>query len=230
MWPPADFYLEVRAGRWTDGGLREEKSFHVFADGLAVYREVPADAEDWPPLFAGLCAYRMAAPSLRSLGRSLAQAGLFDLDAPGGADPDATEVVAVIWRGFGREGEAIGRGRVYGPMVQVLHIINAYLPQGRSFELPDMTGEPERPRLGGVPQPAFSAEESYAQHLAWEGRFAGDVRWQVELLALAHHTGHGDKARELLAQIEAAQSPFADATAAGERRVLLERLRRLIDG
>jgi len=233
-WPPADFFLEVRARRQTETGLIERQSLHVYADGYVVYREAdPQDAfpGDWPPVFSRVSAYRLLPQSTRTLARGLYEAGLFQVDTVVGTDVDAEDVVAVRWRAFGEERRAVGRGRVYGPFIASLHCINAFLPPGCAFTLPDMTGEPQPPRISGAPAPLRSVEGAYRLHQDWARRDEDhDMQWQIEFYALAVRAGDGSGARRLLAAIERAgteqDSPFPDRDAGV--RVSLSRLRALL--
>lgn len=233
-WPPDDFFLEVRASTQTGDRSIDRQSLHVFADGFAVYREAdPLDAlpGEWPPVFATVSAYRMLPQSTRSLARSLYRVGLFQAETVVGTDVDAEEVVAIRWRAFGEERRTIARGRVYGVVVEALHVINAYLPAGHAFELPDMTGEPEPPRLSRVPVPARSVDDAYAVHAAWAADWDDpDLEWRLELFGLALRSGHADRAHELLEEFERERQQhvavFPDD--AGLTQAALQRLRELL--
>ncbi len=233
-WPPDDFCLEVRARAQTKEGLFERQSLHVFADGLVVYREV--DLEDafpagWPPVFSRVCAYRMLPQSTRSLARGLYQAGLFQIETVVGTDADAEDVIAIALRAFGEQRRLVARGRVYGSVIDVLHVVNAYVPPGCALALPDMTGEPQPPRLSQVPQPVRDVAGAYRLHREWAARLpAMDVQWRIELFALAVRAGDLPMARDVLAALERDQAanagPFPDVD--GVAKDMLARLRGLL--
>lgn len=234
-WPPADFYLEVRGRRQTDDRLIERQSWHVFADGFSVYREVdPEDAfaDDWPPVFSRVSAYRMLPQSVRSLTRALQAAGLFQSETVVGIEVDAEDVVAIAWRAFGEERRIVARGRVYGSVVEALHVVNAYLPAGCAFTLPDMTGEPEPPRLSGIPPPARSAEGAYRLHAEWAANWPDlDLQWRTEFFALALRSGQLERAAALLAEMEREQARHVEVFPddRGPTKVAIERLRHLLE-
>lgn len=233
-WPPEDFYLEVRARSQTGDRLIERQSLHVFADGFVVYREAdPQDAfaEEWPAVFSRVSAYRMLPQSTRSLARGLYQAGLFQIDTVIGADTEAEDVIAIRWRAFGDERRSVARGRVYGAFVDVLHVVNAYLPSGCAFALPDMTGEPQPPRLSGVPAPPRSVPQAHQLHTKWAGDWEDpDLQWRIEQFALAVRAGDRAAARRLFAALEREQArqvaAFPDTD--GAAKDALVRLRRLV--
>ncbi|MEZ5962229.1 MAG: hypothetical protein R3F56_00155 [Planctomycetota bacterium] len=233
-WPSPDFYLEVRGRTQTGGDLIERQSLHVFADGFTVYREAdPNDAfaEQWPPVLSRVSAYRMLPESTRSLARSLYLIGLFQIDTVVGTDVDAEDVVALRWRAFGEERRTVARGRVYGPVVSAINVINAYLPAGCAFALPDMTGEPEPPRLTRVPQPERSVAGALELHREWAARWDDpDVQWRIEMFALAARAGDLGTARDQLDAIERVrqeyQTRFPDDRSVSEE--VVARLRRLL--
>lgn len=233
-WPPADFYLEVRGRTEVGGHIVEHQSLHVFADGFTVYREAdPADAftDHWPPVFSRASAYRMLPQSTRSLARSLYQTGLFQSETAIGTDVDAEEVVAIRWRAFGEERRTVARGRVYGPIVGALNVINAYLPSGCAFALPDMTGEAEPPRLSRVPQPVRSVSGAYRLHQAWADEWPQpDVQWQIELLALALRAGDAAGAGALVEQLAREEERYVEAFPDDARlsKAVIDRLRALV--
>ncbi len=220
QWPPRDFYLEVRARIQTAAGQRELQSLHVFADGYSVYREVDAERSfpgGWPPVFSRVSAYRMLPASTRSLARGLQRAGLFALDTLVGADPDANEVLSIRWIAFGQDRRIVARGRVFGAFMEALHVINAFLPPDCVFELPEMVGEPQPPRLAGVARPVRDLAGAYAMHQQWADRWTGDVQWLVELFALALSAADLGGARAVLENLEreyATGAPLSDGSAA----------------
>jgi len=233
-WPPPDFYLEVRGRTQIGGRIVERQSLHVFADGFAVYRETdPADAfpDGWPPVFSCVSAYRMLPQSTRNLARSLYRAGLFQSETVVGVDVDAEEVVAIRWRAFGEERRTIARGRVYGPVVQALHVVNAYVPAGCAFVLPDMTGEPEPVRLSRVPLPAHSVDGAYGLHQAWAADWdEPDLQWRLEVFALALRAKDLAHAQELLDELADERERHVEAFPddAVPSQEMLDRLRGLL--
>jgi hypothetical protein len=229
LWPPDDFFLEVRARRLAPEGLVEQQSLHVFADGLVVYREVdPQDARagTFPAVFSRVSAYRMRRESTRSLARGLHQAGMFDLDTIVGTDATAEQVVALRCRAFERDRRAIGRGRVYGEFTDVLHVVNSYLPVGCAFALPDMTGEPQPARLSRAPAPEHDIAGALAFHRSWAELWPeADITWRVEHLGLALRAGDLASATRLLGQLEAESARSAEAFADDAASTTLARLR-----
>lgn len=232
VWPPDNFYLEVRGRQLRPDATVERQSLHVFADGLVVYREAdPGDAfpGEFPPVFSKVSAYRLRRESLRTLARSLDQAGLFQLEAVVGVDATALDVVALRCRAFDRDFRAVGRGRVYGEFTDVLHVINSFLPAGCSFTLPDMTGEPQSPRLSGAPAPARDVAGAFAFHQSWAELWSeADFAWRCERIGLALRAGERGVAQRLVQQVE---GDFARSQAAFDdvgTRQLLSRLRQAV--
>lgn len=232
LWPPDDFFLEVRSRRLAPDGLIEQQSLHVFADGLVVYREVdPQDpsAGTFPAVFSGVSAYRMRRESTRSLARGLQQAGIFELDTIVGTDATAEQVVALRCRAFEREKRAVGRGRVYGEFTDVLHVVNSYLPAGCAFTLPDMTGEPQPPRLSRAPAPEQDVAGALAFHRSWAELWPeADITWRIEHVGLALRAGDVAAAKRLLGDLEAESTRDKVTFADDNSRATLARLRDVV--
>ena len=203
QWPPADFYLEVRV---TDGkGDRVRVRF--WADGLVLYGESDRQitgADDGPlrlPVFHVLSAYEMLPESIRSLTRLLDRAGLRALatDQVGALEAEA-ELVTLTWQGFGATPRSVfAKPPLQGGIVPVLHILNAFLPEGRQIEVAGLGGDPEPRHLVEVPSPVDSMEGGlglYVESLL--ERYPRDANLLIEAFSLAVASGQRDVASDLL--------------------------------
>ena len=79
IWPPDDFFFEVRHSVITDDGLQERQQVQFHRDGLVFFREastfIDAAADEPPlPVFGRACRYQMRPDSVRQLSRLLSRA------------------------------------------------------------------------------------------------------------------------------------------------------------
>lgn len=208
VWPPDDFFFEVRHSVITDDGLQERQQVQFHRDGLVFFREASTfidAAGDEPPLpvFGRACRYQVRKDSLRQLSRLLSRAGLFELSAALNSEPgSAPDLLTVRWRAFGDVRGVLLQGKVYGQAMRVLRITNAFLPRGHEFILTEMTGETEEPHLLAVPEPSTDPAAALAHHEAMLARAPLDQGLLAETFVLAHVVGRNERAGELLQRLE----------------------------
>lgn len=206
--PPKGFYLEVRTTVTTADGLQETQRFQVWEEGMSVYREadgsldVPGPDPLRLPLFRRVSAYRMAPQSTRALARMVYRSGFFEMPAIGGDPEPRGPVISVFCRQW-IEKEVQAHGQLYGQIARVLHVINSFLPEGKRFELPLMTGEREMAHLAAVPVLGDSSEQSLLFHKDLVEMFPDDVGLLLDAFALAYVLEDREYALQALARIEA---------------------------
>ena len=237
IWPPDDYYVEVR----YQGGPRGHQRVRFWQDGLVFYGEA-SDSVGGPeegtvafPVFAEISAYEMRPESIRHLSRLLERAGLNDLsgelvDAGDGTSP----MVTIHWRAFEQRGDAWVAGRVQGSAVRVLQVVNAFLPPGRAFDCDGLSvGDPEPAHLVEVPLPVVSVKDAlafYRDELLPVRAPTEDLA--IEAFALALEAEDFAGAEELLKQIEASTGdPSTEwwVLPGGDRAGLVLQLRLLLE-
>jgi|SoiMethySBSTD1v2_1073268.scaffolds.fasta_scaffold304622_3 hypothetical protein len=207
VWPPSDWYLEVRSGAFTEGGYEAQACFQAWSDGFALYREAEGRQGDaqapWPAAWSTVAAWQMGTESTRQLSR-LVQGAKLDTVPPESGTTSSTPgpVVSALVRGFGGERRLVARDRAIGGVARLLHVVNAYLPDGRLIALPEMTGDPEDRHLTKVPQPKRSRKEALDFHETLLGRIPGGDGFLVDAFALAVVLGDRARAEKALARIE----------------------------
>lgn len=195
VWPPEDFQLELESGVTGDHGLEVRKIAQFYRDGLVVYRETDRDSlkssvhgASGLPVFHRVCAYRLRSESIRMLSRLLDRQGVADMPPVIGTTETAGESGAWLslrWAGFEKRKAVHVRGRVYGPLGGVLHVINSFLPKQHPFEMPEMTGTVEPRHVESVPPLRDSVAGSLRFHQQLVETLAADPRWERDLFALA---------------------------------------------
>lgn len=223
QWPPADFRLVVEE---LSGGSSAMvvRRFAVHADGICVYALAPQtisadEAGVELPLFRSVCAYRLREENTRLLARKLDQRRILQIEGVQGDQRDVEgTALRISYRAFGNERLIVASGQIHGPLVRVLHAINAYLPAGHTFELRGMLGEPDESNLSGVPQPVddlVGALECHQRLLELRGRdpdvvlaaFALACRLRERRLA----EGLLDRWTEITGLASTPEAPFLDA-------------------
>ena len=236
VWPPADYYLEVR----LEQGGKESGRVRFWADGVAVLCEAhdwlggPESGAAWFPVWSDISAYRLRPKSIRDLSRLLERAGLRTLDPDQALDLQQSEQMVVFyWRSFGNTGTVWMAGPVDGAAVRVLHVLNAFLPEGHEFAPAGMVGDTEPRHLVDVPEPVGSVPQALQFHRDFLLPRASDAAVMVDTFALALAAGERDVARDMLDRLaaEVGEDP-SDAwwvMPGGERSGLVAQLRRVLD-
>jgi hypothetical protein len=196
------------------------RSFVVFADGTALYREAAQlrfDPEGTLalPVFASACCYQLVPDSVRLLSRKLHKAGALDLAGQVEAR-SGDRVLNFGLRSGGKQVQVTAFGQVRGPLARQVRIANSYMPERCEFLPSGMGGDPEQNRLRGVPGPVESLDGSLGFHLELLERFPKDAVLLLDAFVLACAKGDRELARTLLRRwqdlgVEApATGPFDD--------------------
>ncbi|MCA8974486.1 MAG: hypothetical protein KDC98_07175, partial [Planctomycetes bacterium] len=90
------------------------------------------------------------------------------------------------------------RGRVHGPMAQVLAIAAAHFPPGERLETPGVGDLDVTAVLHGVPAPRDDAAGALQAHLDLLAEAPEDEGWLLDAFALACSLGRRELAAELL--------------------------------
>lgn len=226
IWPPPDFQCEIEELELRGGELQVLRRMRFDVDGLVVYgtasRSHSAPGADVAlPVFDRLAVYQLVPASIRRFARRLDQLGVARLDSAQG-ERGATDDTGLVlrWRAFGTRKTLTARGRVHGPMAEILEVVAAHMPPGERFALPEFPAQPVVPVLRGVPEPLADATKSLEVHLELLDRDPGEASWLLDAFALACATGARQTAEELLDRwAEAARParplhPFPDETEA----------------
>lgn len=205
IWPPDDFYLEVR-GVWTDArGSHQRQQLQVWADGLVVYRQANSDLPDCPiaiPLFTEVSAYRLDPASIRILSRKLQLRRLYDLDEIRVDNPVIDgEHAVIIWQVRGQQGR-ISSMSPTSNLDPVLNLINSYLPEGRAIGYSDLAGSPEDREVMQVPSPVDSLSGSLSFHREFADAHLESEELQLHTFALAVANEDWQEAHKRLRIIE----------------------------
>jgi hypothetical protein len=236
-WPPADFELVIRSYQVSGGILQERRRMVARADGLVVYREAtsgiggPAQQTPWFPVFDVVSAYRLRPESLRQLTRLLDDAELFDFTGTEAVEPGFDELLLIDWHALGRAGRFALVGADIARASRILHVVNAFLPDGYAFAPVALVGEAEPPHLTGVPAPAYSRPEAIHFHWQRAQEEPDRLHWILDLFALARAAGDRELAEEMVERVRAhPQATIEDdpAFGRGSRIALDELLQRLL--
>jgi len=205
IWPPDDFYLDVSGEFTDDTGNHQRQRFQVWANGLTVYREAKRELPNCPipiPLFTEVCAYRLDAASIRSLSQKLQRRGLHDRDEIRADNPRFRgDHVTITWRAREQEGQTSSLNPDSN-LDPVVNLINAFLPEGRSFRYPDLGGSEEEGELIRVPQPSDSLRGSLEYHIELLKDHPEIEDLELHTFALAVAAGDMSEARQRLSVIE----------------------------
>lgn len=206
IWPPADFELAIEEVRVDNGTAQVVRRFRAQADGVVTYatsqRAVVDPASGTAlPVFDRLSIYRLVPTSIRALARRIDRCGILELDVVQGERGKVDGPgLKLTWQAFGRRQEITARGRVHGGMAQVLTIVIEHLPDGETFDLPELAQRPVVPVLRGVPAPRLDAAGALG---AWRELLVdrpADRALLLDAFALACDLGRRSAAEELLAQ------------------------------
>ncbi len=235
IWPPTDFVCEVEEVELRDGVLQVVRRVRFCADGEVTYGLASTSCVDAStgialPVFDRLAIYRLVPVSIRAFARSLNRLGVTTIDVVQGERGIATNSGLVLrWQAFGNSRSIVARGRVHGPMAEMLAVVMAHLPAGERFGLPGTVDRVVVPVLRGVPAPSPQSEAALA---ALEDQLArrGDNLAQLQdAFALACAAKLRARAEALLQRWSAAgggapQGPFPDVVAGGLSAEVLQRL------
>ena len=214
VWPPRDWYLEVKSGAMTERGYEARQCFQAWGDGLGLYREAEGESGDvpppWPAVWSRASAWYMGPESTRLLARLVHGAGL--QDAPGESGTTAATpgpVTAVYLRAWGEEHHLVVRDRASVQLSRVLHVVNSFLPEGESITMPEMTGDIVERHLTRVPLPKTSRQEALELHESLFGREPGTDGFLIDTFALALALGDRVRAEQMLSRISTIESKRA---------------------
>ena len=135
IWPPPDWFLEVRLGQLCAAGFTPNRSFQVWSDGYALYRIAETGEGDmpapWPAVWSRVSAYRLERESARQIARLVHGVRLEGVPAElGSSDEGEGPVVSVYVRGFGKDQRITVRGAGDPKVSRLLHVVNSFLPKG----------------------------------------------------------------------------------------------------
>ncbi|MCA8944484.1 MAG: hypothetical protein KDB80_18125 [Planctomycetes bacterium] len=217
LWPPSDFSLSVSAQhRSADGQSVLYQRFFVDYDGLAIYREADDQVADGLPVFDVVSEYQLDPQSLRWLSRLASRAGLFRSDSA--FESNATPVdshVELRWTGFDSAGRLSSEIDSGGVLDRMIHVVNAFLPEGRSFGFSGMTGDEEPRSVSRVPEPLEWVDGSLRRHRWYVGRFDDDADFAIDTLAIACRAEDREVAEAMLRLVEK-RAPTAGVGPLGE--------------
>jgi hypothetical protein len=181
QWPPEDFRLRAEVCG-EDGAV--DRSFLVFADGLAMYREAGAGVVAGAiPVFSSVAVYRLDPRTTRSLCRELDQVDLFEPARPEEVNrPAVGSSASVAWWARGGSGFVSRNQLDRGPLERALRVCDAYLPSGRT-----MSGESDGGvrRVDEVPEPLADLRGALAAHAEVVRQRAVDADFLREVFAIA---------------------------------------------
>lgn len=237
IWPPPDFSCQVEEVQLRDGVLHVVRRVRFEASGVVVYgtsqRSLvdPATATALP-VFDRLTVYELVPSCMRALARRIDRLGITKLDAAQGQRGATDEAALVMrWRAFGSEKVLTARGRVHGPMAEILAVVIAHLPPGERLALPGTMDRVVVPVLRGVPEPAVDAGGALLAHEALLTRHGEDAAWLLDAYALACALGQREVALGLLrrwGEHEALRRPVGSFPDAPREGLTAEILRRLL--
>jgi hypothetical protein len=218
IWPPPDFACVVEQLQFDGSTVQVTRRLRVEADGLCVYGTSGESLIDWDtgttlPVFERLCAYRLVPACVRSFARRLDRLGIAELDTNQG-ERNAIGATAVVlsWQAFGKRRRISARGRLHGPMVEVLNTVLAHLPAGERFIVPGNTERVVVPVLRAVPAPVDDALGALRLHQRLVAERPDDRELLLDAFALACRAGQREEALVLAQQWQAADARERAAT------------------
>ena len=231
IWPPADFSCVVEEMQLRDGAVHVERRFHVDAMGVVVYGTSSRSVRDPEsntvlPVFDRLVVYQLVPACVRAFARRLERLGVETLDTSQGERGASDESGLVLhWRAFGNERTILARGRVHGPMAEILEVVTAHMPPGERLSLPGFAERTTVPVLRGVPEPRADlagALQAYDDLVAVR---ADHEPWLLDAFALACAAGDREQSERLLQRwrvvtAESRRSAFEDPAAQLDPAVL----------
>ena len=236
IWPPPDFELTVEQFRGDRGAPRVVRRVQFAADGLVVYacaERVLRDDETQLelPLFDRLCIYRLVPTCVRALARRLHRLGIGELDRQQGeASAPDSDGLGVTWQAFGGQKVIAARGRLHGPMAEILQVVMQHLPDGEVFAEALRSDRQVVSVLRGVPAPRLDAAGALAALVELLPERPGDPELVLHAFALACDLGQREAAVGLLEQWQrlVAKAPAAGAFADATTNVTVAALQRLL--
>jgi hypothetical protein len=232
IWPPADFVCAVEQLEFDGGNVHVTRRLRIAADGLAVYGTSSASLIDWDtgttlPVFERVSAYRLVPSSVRAFARRLDRLGIGELDtAQGERNAIGATAVVLDWQAFGKRRRISARGRLHGPMVEILNTVLAHMPPGERFVVPGNAERAVVPVLRGVPEPKDDAVGSLALFQQLVNERPDDRELLLDAFALACRASRRDEALGLARQWQAADAAepgaLAEVPAAAEASVGLD--------
>jgi hypothetical protein len=219
IWPPPDFVCIVEELQETDGLVQVVRRFRIGADGIVVHARAAAplvDAETGTmlPVWDRVSAYRLVPSSLRAFARRLDRLGIGEMDiTQGERRSDSKQAVSINWTAFGAQRRVFARGRVFGPMADVLATVMAHLPDGERLSVPGLEGRPIVPVLRGVPKPVADVDGALRLHQQLLVDRSEDTELLLATFALACRAGRRELAQGLAQQwLEVEQKVRAEAS------------------
>ena len=213
IWPPSDLEILVEELELDGAEARVMRRFRAGADGLVTYGTskksvVDPETHTLLPVFDCVCVYRLVPTSIRALARRLDRAGIAELERiQGERGVEEGTGLAMTWQAFGRRHVLTARGRLHGPMAEIMALVAAHLPPGENFGLPGLAERPVVPVLVGVPAPREDAAGALEAHERMLVERPEDQAWLLDAFALACHLSRRNSAEGLLQR-------WCDATAA----------------
>jgi hypothetical protein len=181
QWPPEDF--RIRAEVHADDGA-VDRSFVVFADGLAMYREAGGTVVDGSiPVFSTVAVYRLDPRTTRTLCRELDRVDLFAPVRPEEVNrPAVGQSASVAWWARGSSGFVSRNQLDRGPLERALRVCDAYLPPDRTLSGEDFVGTR---RVDEVPEPLTDLRGALAAHAEVVRQRTVDADFLREVFAIA---------------------------------------------
>jgi len=222
IWPPSDFEILVEELQLDGAEARVQRRFRAVTldapasggpEGLVTYGTstksvVDPETHTLLPVFERLSVYRLVPTSIRALARRLDRAGIAELERiQGERGVEEGPGLAMTWQAFGSRHVVTARGRLHGPMAEIMALVAAHLPPGEHFGLPGIAERPVVPVLVGVPAPREDAAGALEAHERMLAKRPEDQPWLLDAFALACHLSRRNSAEALLQR-------WSDATAA----------------
>lgn len=204
IWPPQDFRLTVEELRFDGSRAHVTRRFVVDHDGVARYSTssrplVESTSGTSLPVFDRLAIYELVPTCVRALARRIERLGVEEIETqPGEGDVAAEGGVVLVWQAFGSRRVLPVRGRVRGPLAEIMAVIAAHLPPGENFGI--ALNRPIVPVLRGVPEPRADADGALAALEALSRQHPADAELVLDAFALACSLGRRAAAEQLLAE------------------------------
>lgn len=236
IWPPPDFRCEVEEVVAKGSELHVVRRVRFEGSGVVVYGTasrslVDAETGTALPVLERLAVYELVPACIRAFSRRIDRLGIVKMDESQGERGSAADSALVLrWQAFGSEKVIMARGRVHGPMAEILAVIAAHLPPGERLALAGSAERPVVSVLRGVPEPAVDALGALRVHEALLQRHGEDREWLLDAYALACAAGLPAEARALLRRWEEQEAMhralggFPDEQPAGLTADVLRRL------
>jgi len=237
IWPPSDFRCEMEELALRDGTLQVVRRVRFDGSGLVVYGTstrslVDPETKVALPVFDRVAVYQLVPACVRGLARRLKEKGVDTIDVVQGQRGAAEDTgLSLRWRAFGTERLLTVRGRVNGPMLQILGVVAAHLPPGERFSFAGDEEHPVVSVLRGVPEPIADTVGALRAHEALLAQHGDNGAWLLDAFALACAAGLRESAAALLerwGQREALRQAVSTFPDEGLLGLTTEGLRRLL--